>query len=58
MNNDNKHGIRWIEFKGKNGQMVTKEKFFNTEAELEKFAEKLAEKDNFHQIEAYTEPRK
>lgn len=41
--------IAWQEF-NKNGKLVTKRKNFNTAETMEKYIEKLLEKDNFHTI--------
>jgi len=45
------YGIRWQEF-NKKDQLVMKEKYFETEKALNKFIEKLIQKDNFHSIYA------
>ena len=45
------YGIRWQEF-NKKDQLVMKEKYFETEKALNKFIEKLMQKDNFHSIYA------
>jgi len=47
------YGIRWQEF-NKKDQLVMKEKYFETEKALNKFIEKLTQKDNFHSIYAFT----
>lgn len=41
--------IVWQEF-NKSDRIVTKRKSFKTEDAMQKFIEKLAEKDNFHTI--------
>jgi len=46
------YGIRWQEF-NKKDQLVMKEKNFETEKALNKFIEKLIQKDNFHSIYAW-----
>ncbi len=43
------YGIRWTEF-DRNDRMRTKERFFKTEAALQRFIDKLTQKDNFYQI--------
>ena len=50
----NDFGIRWQEI-NKNYEIVTKQKFFKTEAARIKFVDKLIEKNSFYQILAYTE---
>lgn len=50
------YGIRWQEFT-KSGGVVTKEKFFTSEALREGYANKLQEKDNFKEILSWSEPR-
>ena len=44
-----KHEITWQEF-SKSGQIVTKRKEFKTEKAIQKYIEKLYEKDNFYMI--------
>ena len=46
------YGIRWVEFNKRN-EMVTKEKIFKTEKARNRFADKVVEKDNFYQIDAW-----
>lgn len=46
------YGIRWQEF-NKRDEVVTKEKIFKTEKAREKFIDKLVEKDNFYQLDAW-----
>ncbi|MBT9143740.1 MAG: hypothetical protein DDT29_02151 [Dehalococcoidia bacterium] len=46
-------GVAWDEFK-RNGETVSKSKFFKIEAAREKFITKLVEKDNFFRILAYS----
>ena len=41
--------IAWQEF-NKSGRLATKHKSFNTEKAMEKYMEKLFEKDNFYTI--------
>lgn len=41
--------IVWQEIK-KNGEIVTKQRTFKTEKALEKFIDKLVDKDNFYNI--------
>ncbi len=48
------YGIRWQEF-NKKDQLVMKEKYFKTEKALNKFIEKLIQKDNFYSIYATCE---
>ena len=46
------YGVRWLEF-NKKDQLVMKEKIgFKTEKALNKFIEKLTQKNNFHSIYA------
>lgn len=45
-------GVEWREF-NKQDRLVTKEKFFKTQKAMEKFIDKLGEKDNFYEIVAY-----
>ena len=49
-------GLRWKEWNAK-GQLVTKEKFFATDEARTKFIEKLEQKDNFHMVESFSDPR-
>ena len=44
-------GLRWQEFDRKD-RAVTKEKFFKSQEERERFIDKLEKKDNFYQIVA------
>ncbi len=53
---DANYGLRWQEFKGKEGTIVTKEKWFISPRTREIFAGKLVDKDNFYQILAYSDP--
>ena len=46
-------GLRWIEVNAKD-QVVMKEKFFKTKKALEKFIEKVQEKDNFIRLDSTT----
>ncbi len=50
------YSVRWSEL-DKKGYIVTKEKFFNTSKSLDLFLEKLENKDNFHEILAYSYPK-
>ena len=49
----NTFAVRWIEI-NRRDQMVGKQKEFKTEAALQKFVDKLVEKDNFIRIESYS----
>ena len=44
--------VAWLEFNRKD-QVVTKRKAFKTEAAMDKFIDKLNDKDNFYQIIGY-----
>ena len=46
--------VAWQEINSKDA-IVSKRKAFKTEAALEKFVEKLYEKDSFYQILAYSD---
>jgi len=46
------YGIRWQEF-NKRDEVITKEKIFKTEKAREKFVDRLVEKDNFYQLDAW-----
>ena len=48
------YGLRWLEF-NKQGTLVTRQKFFKTEAAREKFIGKLEDKDNFYSVESTSE---
>lgn len=52
--NPNTFGVMYQVFAGKEQRLVTKEKFFKTEAALQKFVAKLEESDGFYQICGYT----
>lgn len=54
---DGEYGIRWREFVGRSGQLVTKEKFFRDSVARDKFVDKLTDKDGFVEILAWCEPR-
>ena len=45
--------VKWSEFNRK-GELVTKQKEFRTEKEMDKFTTKLQDKDNFVRFEAYS----
>lgn len=51
------YGLRWLQVTGRHGNVVTKEKFFKTEAARARFAEKLEEKDGFIELLAFSQPR-
>ena len=51
---DGKFGLSWREF-GAGDRIVTKSKFFKSEAEREKFAEKLEAKDNFYEFDSWSD---
>lgn len=53
MNKD--FGIRWTEF-DKSEKIVTKEKVFSNQTELDSFVKKLEKKNNFNQITSYLIP--
>lgn len=46
------YGVRWQEF-DRNDRIVTKEKVFRSNEALDKFIDKIVEKDNFYQIVAH-----
>lgn len=46
------YGVKWVEW-GKDGRMVHKQKEFTTQDKLNKFADKVAEKDNFKEFTAF-----
>lgn len=50
------YGVRWVET-DKNDRLVKKEKFFKTEKLRDKFAAELEAKDNFVEIDAWTDPQ-
>ena len=45
-------GVEWIEF-NKEDRMVRKDKFFKTSKAMDKFIEKLEQKNNFYKISGY-----
>jgi len=47
------HGVRWIEFDRRTGRMVKRERFFRTEAELDRFIEKMGEHPRFYAWDAF-----
>jgi hypothetical protein len=47
-----KVGIRWKEI-DKNGEIIIKEKEFNTQSQFESFLKNLQDKENFIEVEAY-----
>ena len=47
-----KYGIKWQQF-NKKDQIVTKEKFFETETARDNFANKIEKKDNFYRFDAW-----
>lgn len=51
---NNEYGVRWTQFKGRDGQLVAKEKYFATRAAMEKHIEKLSNDDNVYRIDAVT----
>lgn len=51
------YGIRYKVFAGREGRLTTKEKWFATSAQLEKFAEKVQNMGNFYEIDGYAYPR-
>lgn len=51
-------GVRWLEFAGRECRATTKQKFFWTEAAMNKFIEKLENKDGFWKIDSYSYPEK
>jgi desulfoferrodoxin (superoxide reductase-like protein) len=50
------YGVRWIEF-NKRDEAVMKEKFFKTAKAMDKFIEKVQQKDNFYEIYSYCYPK-
>lgn len=54
INESQDYGVRWNEFNRKN-QLVTKQKFFRTEKDRDKFIKKLMRANNFNQILATSE---
>ena len=46
------YGIEWREF-DRNDRLVMKDKFFKTRKAMDKFIEKLEQKDNFYEIVGY-----
>ena len=51
---EKEHGVRYLKFKGRDGYLVSEEKFFNTPEKLQKFVEKLENDPNFYEVVAYT----
>jgi hypothetical protein len=51
---DGDYGVRWTQFKGRDGQLVAKERYFKTQAAMEKFIDKLRDNDNVYRIDAVT----
>jgi len=45
-------GVEWQEF-DRNDRLVMKDKFFKTKKAMDKFIEKLEQKDNFYKIVGY-----
>jgi hypothetical protein len=46
------YSVRWTEFNKRN-EAITKEKHFSTEKARDRFADKVAEKDNFWKFESW-----
>lgn len=53
----NEYGLRWQEWRLRTNELVTKERFFKTDAARAKFADAVSERDNFHGFVAWSEPR-
>lgn len=51
------YGVRWEEFNRKH-EVITKERFFKSDAKRAAFVEKLEQRDNFYRTVAWCEPRK
>ena len=49
-------GVCWVEF-NKREEAVKKERFFATDKARDKFVERLQEKDNFWEIDAWCDPK-
>jgi hypothetical protein len=47
------YGIRFIQYEGKDGHLVTKEKWFQTELARTKFIDLLGDYGKLHEILAY-----
>lgn len=54
---EGEYGVRWRQAAGRGGNIATKEKFFKTEEQREKFANKLEEQDGFIEFLAWSQPR-
>lgn len=50
------YGLRWSEW-GRDSRPHTKEKWFKTAEAREAFANKVAEKDSFHEFVAWSDPK-
>jgi hypothetical protein len=53
---DKKYGVRYRVFGGREGRLVLKEKFFATQAQLDRAIEKIKNLDNFYEIDSYLYP--
>jgi len=51
------YGVRWTAFAGREGRQVNKQKFFGTQAQMDKFTDKLVLTDGFYQIDSWCFPR-
>lgn len=51
------YGVRWSESSGQSMTAVTKEKFFRTEAERDKFVEQVESKDQFIEFLGWSDPK-
>jgi len=49
------YALRWREF-NRTGMAITKQKSFDTELQLDRFMDKLVERDNFFEIVAFDTP--
>jgi hypothetical protein len=50
------YGLRWSEFAGRDGRLKTKEKWFKSAEQRARFADKVSEKDSFHEFLAWSDP--
>ena len=51
-NETEKYGVKWAQW-NKNDRRITKKKFFKTQQELDRFVERLVNKEEFISIEGW-----
>jgi hypothetical protein len=50
------YGLRWNEF-NKKGELVAKERWFDSEESRERFLDKLYSKESFHSVSSTSDPK-